>query len=254
MEQSELEKNTEQTASEETAAQETPAEEKPAEAPAEEETAPEQEPAPEEEEHIDGKALFNDILDILETMVISVFVILLIFGYFMRPVTVEGRSMVPTLHDKDRLVMYRLFYQPKVGDVVVVNDQEGHIFDSDGNVIPSGYSLNEHIIKRVIAVSGQTIRVDASAGEVYVDDVRLDEPYINERTLTDDRAFVYPITIPEGYIFVMGDNRNHSTDSRSGSVGLVKTEDVMGKAYFRYLPAEPGEYDTYEKGTIGFVK
>ena len=186
-------------------------------------------------------------------MLASVFVVLLLFGYFMRPVTVEGRSMVPTLHDTDRLVMFRLLYQPKQGDIVVVNNYEGHTFDADGNIVPN-QGLDENIIKRVIAVSGQELEVNASKGEVWVDGVKLDEPYINELTLTDDRAFDYPITIPEGYIFVMGDNRNHSTDSRSTRVGLVSKEDVLGRAYFRYAPAEPGEGDTSEKGSFGFIK
>lgn len=258
MEQSKLENTAEQTVPE-TDAQEA---ENPAAAPepakeAEDaadvvETETPEEPA--EEETFSGKVLFNDIMDILETVLVSMFVILLVFGYCMRPVTVEGRSMVPTLHDQDRLVMYRLFYKPHVGDIVVINDQEGHVLDENGEVVLSGYSLNEYIIKRVIAVGGQTIRIDASLGEVYVDGVKLDEPYVNELTFSDDRAFTYPLTIPEGYIFVMGDNRNRSTDSRSSSVGLVSTADVMGKAYFRYYAAEPGQGDDSEKGTFGFVK
>ena len=105
----------------------------------------------------------------------------------------------------------------------------------------------------VSRLAGQTVRVDASVGAVYVDDVKLDEPYIAELTFTDDGAFSYPITIPEGYMFVMGDNRNHSTDSRNAMVGVVKTEDALGKAYFRYRPAKPEAGDTWEKGTIGFI-
>ena len=197
------------------------------------------------------KRLFNDVMEILETMLVSVFVILMVFAYLLRPVTVEGRSMLPTLHDADRLVMYRLLYQPKQGDIVVVSDYGGNVLDENGNVVPSGASLNENLIKRVIAVGGQKIEVDASTGSVYVDDVRLDEPYIREATLTDDHAFAYPITIPEGYVFVMGDNRNHSTDSRNASVGLVKVEDVLGKAFFRYYAADDEDFPP--KGKIGFV-
>ncbi len=195
----------------------------------------------------------NDFIELLESVLTSIFVILLIFAYFMRPVTVDGMSMFPTLNNGDQLIMYRLFYQPKPGDIVVVSNEEGHVLNSDGEAVSSGRALNENLIKRVIAVEGQTIRVDASAGAVYVDDVKLDEPYIAELTLTDDGAFSYPITIPEGYMFVMGDNRNHSTDSRSAMVGIVDTEDALGKAYFRYRPAEPEADDTWEKGTIGFI-
>lgn len=194
---------------------------------------------------------FSEITDILETMLLSVFVILLLFAYCMRPVTVDGRSMVPTLYNEDRLVMFRLFYKPQMGDVVVVNNYAGHVLDGD-RVVNSGYSLNECIIKRVIATAGHTVQVDAENGALYVDGVLQNEPYINELTYTNDGAFEYPITIPEGYCFVMGDNRNHSTDSRNSAVGLVEVGDVMGKAYFRYKTAVDEE--TGEKlGTLGFI-
>lgn len=182
------------------------------------------------------QGLFHDIMDIIETMVVSVFVVLLLFTYIMRPVTVDGRSMNPTLVNQDKLVMFRLCYAPTQGDIVVVDNQEGHVLDENGRVKASGYSLRENIIKRIIAVAGQTVEVDEKAGKVYVDGVELDEPYINEPTLSNDGAFIYPITVPEGYVFVMGDNRNHSTDSRNPCVGLVAEEDVLGKAFFRYYP------------------
>lgn len=178
----------------------------------------------------------QEVLDIVETMLISVFVVLLLFTYLIRPVTVDGRSMNPTLLNGDKLVMYRLMYEPKQGDIVVVANYEGHVLDGSDNVVESGFSLNENIIKRVIAVGGQTVVVDEHEGNVYVDGVALQEDYINERTLSNDGAFIYPITIPEGYIFVMGDNRNHSTDSRNSAVGLVPVKDVLGKAFFRYYP------------------
>ncbi len=179
---------------------------------------------------------WQEILDIAETVLISVFVVLLLFSYVSRPVTVDGRSMNPTLIDGDKLLMYRILYEPKQGDIVVVNNHEGYVLDSDNKVVSSGYSLNEPIIKRVIAVAGQQIVVDETEGHVYVNGVALQEDYINDRTTTNDGAFVYPITIPKGYIFVMGDNRNKSTDSRSSAVGLVPVEDVLGRAYFRYYP------------------
>ena len=194
---------------------------------------------------------FSEVVDILETMLVSVFVILLIFSYLIRPVTVDGSSMVPTLHDKDRLVMFRLFYSPQRGDVVVVNDHGGHVLNGD-TVVASGYSLNECIIKRVIAVPGQEVYIDESVGEVYVDGELQDEPYINELTYTNDHAFEYPITIPEGYVFVMGDNRNHSTDSRSAAVGLVDKNDVMGRAFFRYH-AEKDPATGEKLGSVGFI-
>lgn len=194
---------------------------------------------------------FNDMMEVLETMLFSVFVILMVFAYLIRPVTVDGNSMLPTLHNADRLLMFRLCYQPKQGDIVVVSDYGGNVLGVDGQVVPSGYSLNENLIKRVIAVEGQKLEIDASTGSVYIDDVLQDEPYINDLTTTDDHAFQYPITIPEGYVFVMGDNRNHSTDSRNASVGLVKKEDVLGTAFFRYYAAD--DEDHPPKGEVGFI-
>jgi signal peptidase I len=177
----------------------------------------------------------DDVMDLMETMLVSVFVVLLLFSYLLRPVTVDGNSMNPTLQNGDRLVMYRFMYEPKQGDIVVVDNYEGHVLNGD-QVVNSGYSLNENIIKRVIAVEGQTIDIDFQTGGVYVDGEILEEDYINDLTVTDLGAFYYPITVPEGYIFVMGDNRNHSTDSRSPCVGLVSVDDVLGCTFFRYYP------------------
>lgn len=182
------------------------------------------------------KQILSEILEMAETVVISVFAVLLLFTYLCRPVTVEGRSMNPTLLDADKLVMYRLFYQPTKGDIVVVRNDSGNLLSKDNKVISSGYGLDENIIKRVIAVAGDELMIDPNAGEVYINGELQDEPYINEKTMTNDGAFEYPITIPQGYIFVMGDNRNHSTDSRSSAVGLISVDDVIGKTYFRYFP------------------
>ena len=238
--------NTAETINETVAGSET------AETPADESTAADGDAASEGsagEKQVDW---FSEIVDILETMLISLFAILLIFTYLMRPVTVAGGSMKPTLYDSDKLVMFRLMYKPHMGDIVVVDDHGGHVFSGD-QVVESGYSLNECIIKRVIATAGHSVNIDAEKGEVYVDGNLLSEPYIAELTYTNDHAFEYPITIPEGYVFVMGDNRNHSTDSRSAAVGLVSVDDVMGTAYFRYHAAK--DPDTGEKqGSVGFVK
>lgn len=206
-----------------------------------------------EETVIDKKQLFNDIVEIAETVLFTTFMILLIFSYLLRPVTVDGSSMYPTLRDGDRLVMYRLCYTPKQGDIVVVSDYEGHVLAPDGRVVSSGISLNECIIKRVIAVGGQEINIDTAEAKVTVDGVALSEPYINAPTLTNDGAFTYPMTVPEGYIFVMGDNRNHSTDSRSVAVGLVEEEDVLGTAFFRYYLGKDEATDR-DGHSVGFVK
>ncbi|MDE5736986.1 MAG: signal peptidase I [Oscillospiraceae bacterium] len=200
------------------------------------------------------KNLFNDIVEIIETMLITLFVVVLLISYLTRPVTVDGNSMVPTLQNQDRLVMLRLLYTPKQGDIVVVYNSNGHVLDNDGNVVNSGYGLNENIIKRVIATEGQKIDIRVDEGLVYVDDEALDEPYVNEAVRSNDGAFSYPMIVPEGYVFVMGDNRNHSTDSRSVFVGLVAKEDILGKAYFRLCNMETdGEKQHPVFDTIGFI-
>ncbi len=185
-----------------------------------------------------GTALLNDVVEIIETVLISVFVVLLLFTYLGRPVTVEGSSMNPTLTNEDHLLMYRFMYTPQQGDIVIIDNDEGYILDINDRVVPSGMSLDKNIIKRVIAVGGQTIDVDAVNGVVSVDGVALEEDYINMPTTVDDGAFLgkYPFVVPEGYIFVMGDNRNNSTDSRNKRVGLVREEDVLGRAIFCYYP------------------
>lgn len=202
-----------------------------------------------------GKAVLNDILEIIETMLTTLLLVVMLFSYVARPVTVDGSSMEPTLHDQDRLVMFRLLYSPKQGDIVVVYNSEGHVLDTAGEVVSSGYGLHENIIKRVIATAGQTIRLDTAEGLVYVDDQPLEEPYVNDLIRSDAGAFSYPVTIPDGYIFVMGDNRNHSTDSRSSYVGLVSEEDVLGKAYFRFCNMQDeGDGKLHPVfSTLGFV-
>ncbi len=176
-----------------------------------------------DEEEQDKKKKDNsaeDMLDWLEMLITVFFAVVLVFTFIFRIAIVDGESMVPTLEDKDKLVVSHLFYEPEDGDVVIVNSK----------------GLGKVIVKRVIATENQTIDVDYSEGKVYVDGQLLDEPYINEPTITDFGFHDYPVTVPAGHVFVMGDNRNHSTDSRAESVGFVDKSDIMGKAVFRIWP------------------
>ncbi|MDE7364965.1 MAG: signal peptidase I [Ruminococcus sp.] len=190
--------------------------------------------------------IIKDIIEIAESTIATIFVVVLIFTYILHPVNIVGHSMLPTLNltakdeDTDKIFMSTVFFDVKYGDILVIDKMENYLLDSSGNAyIPESSAINECIIKRVIAVGGQTI--DIRDGHVYVDGEMLNEPYINEPDSTadlSDSAFTgqYPITVPDGYYFVMGDNRNHSTDSRARSVGLIKKDQIYGKALVKYYP------------------
>lgn len=197
----------------------------------------------------------KDLIEIAESTIITVFIIVLVFTYILHPVNIVGRSMVPTLNqnynserearkETDKVFMNTLFFNIKYGDILVIDKDKNYLLDSNGKVCEPEYDtpIGECIIKRVIAVGGQTVEI--RDGEVYVDGKLLDEPYIAANSYTEDLgAFEgqYPITVPEGYYFVMGDNRNHSTDSRARSVGFVKRDQIYGKAIIKYSPIE--EFD-----------
>ena len=124
------------------------------------------------------------------------------------------------------------------GDIVIVNNDAAYLLDDNGQVYKrdiSGERLEECLVKRIIAEPGQTLEIIPETQEVKVDGVTLNEPYIKEPTISGG-VFSYPITIPEGYYFVMGDNRNNSADSRNGDVGLIKKDQIYGKALVRFSP------------------
>ncbi|MBQ9906365.1 MAG: signal peptidase I [Oscillospiraceae bacterium] len=176
----------------------------------------------------------GDVLDILEAGAISVFVFILLFAFVIRPVTVDGGSMNPTLYNMDKLLILTPL-KGNNGDIVVVNNEEGGRFvDPEQTVVVRQPGLGKVLIKRVIARAGQEVRIDTTEGTVTVDGKVLDEPYIADPTYREDGAFTYPMTVPEGYIFVMGDNRLNSTDSRNPAVGLIPVENIYGTAVLRY--------------------
>lgn len=201
---------------------------------AEEEKNNETQTSEAEEDSYSFSDLLGDVLDILEAGAASIFVFVLLFAFVMRPVTVDGGSMNPTLYNLDKLLIVTPF-KGLNGSIVVVDNQQGGFFaDPEQTVITEQPGLGKILIKRVIARGGQTIDINTAAGTVSVDGNVLDEPYIAEATMREDGAFTYPMTVPEGYVFVMGDNRMNSTDSRSTAVGLIPVDEVLGTAVVRY--------------------
>ena len=170
-----------------------------------------------------GQSSGLSFLEYLHDIVYILGLILLIFTFCMRVVIVSGSSMFSTLVDGDYLLLLsKIFYsEPKQGDVVVLNRESFH--------------EDQPIIKRIIATEGQTVDIDFVTGTVYVDGQALVEPYINNLT-TNSEGMVFPLTVEENCIFVLGDNRQVSKDSRNPEIGLVDEREILGKAIFLYLP------------------
>ncbi len=161
-----------------------------------------------------------DLLDWYDALVFALAALVLIFTFCVRIVVVDGHSMEPTLSSGDRLLVQSTLYTPQQGDVVVV---DGYI------------NYGKPLVKRVIATGGDTVDIDPEQGIVYVNGQALDEPYIAEPTYTQGNM-TFPLTVPEGQLFLMGDNRQHSTDSRFTSVGLIDERDILGKVLWRIFP------------------
>lgn len=190
------------------------------------------------------KNVLNEFCDMVESVLFSIFTVILVFTFLFKIASVEGTSMVPTLEDKDKLIVSSTFYNnPKQKDIIIIDNKNAHLLedtDNDGNVddVVETNGLEKTIVKRVIAVAGQTIDIDFNTGNVYIDGEVINEPYINDLTLQNHGSFEYPITIPEGYVFVMGDNRGVSKDSRSSEIGLVPVDSIIGKVILRISPLE----------------
>lgn len=167
------------------------------------------------------------LLDVFEVLVFSITVAILIFSFVMRICVVEGNSMNPTLINGERLLVTDLCYEPEYGDVIVFH-QTGAVY-------------NEPMVKRVIAVGGETVDIDFNTWKVTVTDKNgltrvLNETYTQfvGNPLTSNLS--YPLYVPEGYVFVMGDNRFNSADSRLSTIGLVDERRILGKAILRIAP------------------
>lgn len=173
------------------------------------------------------RSFINDVFDVGETLILFMLIFFLMKAYLFDQAIVDGTSMVPTLQDDQRLI-YSKIYTPEDNDIVIADNERLGL-----------------IVKRVVAVAGQT--VDIRDGKVYVDGEELDEQVYEEgstltashyiNTETQPRSYHnYPVTVPEGHVFIMGDNRGVSEDSRGEIVGFVPVEDIVGKVVARYYP------------------
>lgn len=174
------------------------------------------------------------IHSIIQLVFYVFFVCFVIFNFIFPIAGVSGDSMLPTLKDGDKLLTSSL-YTPQRGDVVVIDNKTAALIDESGNVTEKS-GLECMISKRIIAVGGDTVDFDFENGTVTVNGEVLDEGYINEPTTRDEGAFEYPLTIPQGYVFVLGDNRNISKDSRHGDIGLIPEDEISGKVIMKIYP------------------
>lgn len=163
----------------------------------------------------------RDTYDWIQCLINALIVCVLVFVFIFRVIDVKGTSMVPTLNNQDKMLVSGLFYKPKAGDIVVFKKDE--------------YDPEKALVKRIIATEGQKINIDFDKGIVYVDEVPIEEDYINDITTTK-LDFIGPKTVPEGCVFVMGDNRNMSTDSRKAEIGMVDSRLIIGKVYCILFP------------------
>ena len=160
--------------------------------------------------------------DWIRCILFAISIVVICLTFIFRLVDVDGTSMESTLESKDKVIVTNLFYTPKDGDIIVISH---------------GAEYSKPIIKRVIATEGQTIKLDYENDRIIVDGVVLDEPYINDSTFEGNYGdYDIPEVVPEGKVFVMGDNRRVSLDSRRTEIGLIDVDNVIGKAQFVAFP------------------
>ena len=169
----------------------------------------------------DPYAGVKELYDWILCMIFALTVCVLLFAFCFHVIDVVGSSMYPTLHNGEKMLVSNLFYKPKAGDVIIFKKAE--------------YDPNKALVKRVIATEGQEINMDFVNGIVYIDGEPIIEDYINELTF-NKLDFIGPKTVPEGCVFVMGDNRNASVDSRKSEIGMLDTRLIIGRAYSVVFP------------------
>lgn len=200
--------------------------------------------APEDTEPPAPSTPFSHIIfEWLELFVVSLAAVLIIMTFFIRHSPVSGESMLPTLHPADVLLLTETGFTPECGDIVIIQTPKD--------------DLRRPLVKRVIATSGQTVRINFETWEIFIDDKLLDEPYLDKTDKSstmevylisyyfekvDPLVEIYEATVPEHHIFALGDNRQNSKDSRT--LGFIDERHVIGEVVYRILPfSRMGETD-----------
>lgn len=180
----------------------------------------------------------KELFEWIRTLVCAVVGFLVVFTFVVRLVWVDGPSMRETLQHQDVLLAACgwLCGEYEQGDIVILAKPE--------------FEDGAPIVKRVIAVEHQTVDIDFYEGIVYVDGEPLEEPYTREPTFLDE-GVSFPLTVPEGHVFVLGDNRNDSKDSRHPELDCVDTRRIIGKAVLLLLPGKSADSNSREWTRIG---
>lgn len=172
--------------------------------------------------HINRSVVTATVYDWIGSLFTALVLVLLIMTFGFRIIDVDGRSMEPTLIDTDKVAITNLFYTPHQGDIVIISHAEEY---------------QKPLVKRVIATAGQQLKLDYENNAVYVDGKKLDEPYIQGTTIPGDiPEQELDTVVPEGKVFVMGDNRSISLDSRYRQIGYIDEDSIIGKAQLDVIP------------------
>ncbi len=171
-------------------------------------------------EAIESLSISSIVYDVFSSFMTAMIIVCVMFTFLFRLVCVDGDSMKNTLHNGEWLIISNFFYEPEYKDIIIASRE---------------ISNQKPIVKRVIGVGGDVVDIDFNTHQVKVNGVVLEEPYIAEPTSRKGET-VFPLTVPEGYVFVMGDNRNNSLDSRFSAIGLISENRLLGKTVLRLNP------------------
>ena len=175
----------------------------------------------------------KEVFEWLDVVISAIIVVVIMFTFVFRVATIEGDSMQNTLYEGEKVIITDFFYEPQINDIVVISrNAENMVGEASDNSLP--------IIKRIIAVEGQTVDIDFNKGLVYVDGEVIDDSYAKTPTnLCYNDGVTFPVKVPDNCVFALGDNRNDSLDSRSAKIGkngMVDTRYILGKAILRIFP------------------